>query len=70
MPGGHSVITIDNLRVSSDQVLGEVGQGFNTRAGAPRPGPPHPLHALVGAARRAHDIATSYAMQRRASARR
>ena len=28
MPGGHSVVAIDNLRVNADSVLGEVGHGF------------------------------------------
>lgn len=28
MPGGHAVIDIKNLRVSSDQMLGEPGEGF------------------------------------------
>ena len=28
MPGGHSVVTIDNLRVSADQMLGRSGEGF------------------------------------------
>ncbi len=28
MPGGHATITIDNLRVPADQMLGEAGEGF------------------------------------------
>lgn len=66
MPGGHSVITIDNLRVSSDQVLGEVGQGF--KYAQVRLAPARLTHCMRwwGAARRAHDVATSYAMQRHA----
>ena len=28
MPGGHAVVTIDNLRVPADQMLGESGEGF------------------------------------------
>lgn len=29
MPGGHAILTIDNLRVPADQMLGESGEGFN-----------------------------------------
>ncbi|MBL9009963.1 MAG: acyl-CoA dehydrogenase family protein [Alphaproteobacteria bacterium] len=66
MPGGHSVITIDGLRVTSDQVLGEVGQGF--KYAQVRLAPARLTHCMRwwGAARRAHDIATAYAMQRHA----
>ena len=66
MPGGHSVITIDDLRVTSDQVLGEVGQGF--KYAQVRLAPARLTHCMRwwGAARRAHDIATAYAMQRHA----
>src|SRR6195952_1392345 len=28
MPGGHSLVTIDNLRVTPDALLGEPGEGF------------------------------------------
>src|SRR3546814_8301362 len=28
MPGGHSVVTIDNLRVPADQMMGAAGEGF------------------------------------------
>lgn len=28
MPGGHAVVTIDNLRVPADQMLGQSGEGF------------------------------------------
>ena len=28
MPGGHAVITIDNLRVPADQMLGQSGEGI------------------------------------------
>ncbi len=28
MPGGHAVITLDQVRVPADQILGEVDQGF------------------------------------------
>ena len=66
MPGGHSVITIDNLRVTSDQVLGEVGQGF--KYAQVRLAPARLTHCMRwwGSAKRAHDIATAYACQRHA----
>jgi acyl-CoA dehydrogenase len=28
MPGGHATVTIDNLRIPADQMLGEAGEGF------------------------------------------
>src|SRR3546814_4778057 len=28
MPGGHATLTIDNLRVPADQMLGQAGEGF------------------------------------------
>jgi acyl-CoA dehydrogenase len=66
MPGGHSVITIDNLRVTSDQVLGEVGQGF--KYAQVRLAPARLTHCMRwwGSAKRAHDIATAYACHRHA----
>ena len=66
MPGGHSVVMIDELRVSSDQVLGEVGQGF--KYAQVRLAPARLTHCMRwwGAAKRAHDIATAYAVKRHA----
>ena len=66
MPGGHAVITIDGLRLSSDEVLGEVGQGF--RYAQIRLAPARLTHCMRwwGTARRAHDIATQYALKRQA----
>src|SRR5258708_39147197 len=29
MPGGHAVVVIENLRVPTDQMLGQNGDGFN-----------------------------------------
>ena len=28
MPGGHATVTIDNLRIPADQMLGDAGEGF------------------------------------------
>ena len=66
MPGGHSVISIDGLRVSADQVLGEVGQGF--KYAQVRLAPARLTHCMRwwGAAKRAHDIAVDYACHRHA----
>ncbi len=66
MPGGHSLITIDGLRVPADQMLGEVGQGF-TYAQV-RLSPARLSHCMRwhGAATRANEIATAYACTRHA----
>ncbi|MEZ5499632.1 MAG: acyl-CoA dehydrogenase family protein [Steroidobacteraceae bacterium] len=66
MPGGHGVVQLDNLRIPSDQVLGEVNQGF--RYAQLRLAPARLTHCMRwwGAAQRAHDIATDYANVRRA----
>lgn len=66
MPGGHSVITIDNLRVPADQMLGESGEGF--KYAQIRLAPARLTHCMRwhGAATRAHEIATDYACRRQA----
>jgi acyl-CoA dehydrogenase len=66
MPGGHSVVTIDNLRVPADQMLGESGQGF-TYAQV-RLSPARLSHCMrwFGATKRANEIATAYAVKRMA----
>jgi len=66
MPGGHAVITIDNLQVSADQVLGEVDKGF--RYAQIRLSPARLSHCMrwLGAATRAQEIATAYATSRKA----
>jgi acyl-CoA dehydrogenase len=64
--GGHAVIDIDNLKVSGDDVLGEVGQGF--KYAQVRLAPARLTHCMrwLGSAQRAHDIASSYAAKRQA----
>lgn len=64
--GGHAVIDIEDLKVSGEDVLGEVGQGF--RYAQVRLAPARLTHCMrwLGAARRAHDIATKYAREREA----
>jgi acyl-CoA dehydrogenase len=65
-PGGHGVVRFDGLRVHQRDVLGEVGQGF--RYAQVRLSPARLTHCMrwLGAARRAHDVATAYARERQA----
>ncbi len=66
MTGGHAVIRLDGLRVPETAVLGRVGEGF--RYAQARLAPARLTHCMrwLGAARRAHDIATDYARRRTA----
>jgi acyl-CoA dehydrogenase len=66
MPGGHSLITIDNLRVPADQMLGNSGEGF--KYAQVRLSPARLSHCMRwhGAATRANEIATDYACRREA----
>ncbi len=66
MPGGHAVLTIDNLRVPADQMLGQSGDGFNYAQ--VRLSPARLSHCMrwFGAAKRANEIATAYAVKRHA----
>jgi acyl-CoA dehydrogenase len=63
-PGGHGVVRFDGLRVHQRDVLGELGQGF--RNAQVRLSPARLTHCMrwLGAARRAHDVATVYARER------
>jgi acyl-CoA dehydrogenase len=65
-PGGHGVVRFEGLRVHRDDVLGEVGQGL--RNAQVRLSPARLTHCMrwLGAARRAHDVATAYARERQA----
>ncbi|HEX4377724.1 MAG TPA: acyl-CoA dehydrogenase family protein [Steroidobacteraceae bacterium] len=66
MPGGHAVIAIDDLRVPSDQMLGESGEGF--KYAQVRLSPARLSHCMRwhGAVTRAQEIATEYACRRHA----
>jgi acyl-CoA dehydrogenase len=66
MTGGHAVIRLDGLRVPESAVLGRVGEGF--RYAQARLAPARLTHCMrwLGAARRAHDIATDHARRRTA----
>ncbi|MGI3168290.1 acyl-CoA dehydrogenase family protein [Pseudooceanicola sp. C21-150M6] len=66
MPGGHSVVTIDNLRVPADQMLGLSGEGF--KYAQVRLSPARLTHCMrwLGACIRANEIASDYANRRHA----
>jgi len=66
MAGGHAAIRLDGVRVPESAVLGRVGEGF--RNAQARLAPARLTHCMrwLGAARRAHDIATDYARRRTA----
>jgi acyl-CoA dehydrogenase len=64
MPGGHAVLSIENLRVSPDQILGELHEGF--RYAQLRLSPARLSHCMrwLGSCIRAQEIATAYACTR------
>lgn len=66
MPGGHAVVTLDNLRVPSNQMLGNAGEGFSYAQ--VRLAPARLSHCMrwFGACIRANEIATDYANRRMA----
>lgn len=66
MPGGHSVVTLDDLFIPDEHLLGEPGQGF--RYAQVRLSPARLSHCMRwhGAATRAQEIATAYACRRTA----
>ena len=66
MPGGHSIIEIENLRLPADQMLGESGDGF--KYAQIRLAPARLTHCMrwYGSALRSHEIASEYACRRQA----
>ena len=64
--GGHAVIDIEDLKVSGEDVLGAVGEGY--KYAQVRLAPARLTHCMrwLGAARRAHDIAAAHARERHA----
>lgn len=66
MPGGHSIITIDNLRVPPEHMLGESGEGF--KYAQIRLAPARLTHCMrwYGLCVRAQEIASEYAVKREA----
>ena len=65
-PGGHAVVRFHGLRVPAADILGEPGKGF--RYAQVRLAPARLTHCMrwLGAARRAHEIASGYARTREA----
>lgn len=66
MPGGHATLTITDMRVPADQMLGHSGEGF-TYAQV-RLSPARLSHCMrwLGGCIRAHEIAIDYACRRQA----
>jgi len=66
MPGGHAVVALDNVRIPADQMLGQSGEGF--KYAQVRLAPARLTHCMRwhGAATRAQEIATEYAVRRQA----
>jgi len=66
MPGGHSIIRIENLRVPAHQMLGAPGEGF--KLAQVRLSPARLSHCMrwLGGVTRAQEIATAYACRRQA----
>jgi alkylation response protein AidB-like acyl-CoA dehydrogenase len=64
MVGGHCSITLDDVRVGDDAVLGKPGEGF--RYAQVRLAPARLTHCMrwLGAAQRAHDIALGRCVER------
>ncbi len=62
--GGHAVMRFNNVRVPASDILGEPGKGF--RYAQVRLAPARLTHCMrwLGAAIRAHEIATGYALRR------
>jgi acyl-CoA dehydrogenase len=66
MPGGHAVVSIENLRVEANQMLGKPGAGFLNAQVRLSPGRLTHCMRWLGACVRAHEIATDYANRRQA----
>jgi acyl-CoA dehydrogenase len=68
--GGHAEVSFDDLQVPVEQVLGEVGRGFQYAQA--RLVPARLTHCMrwLGAGQRAHDIALDYARRRESFGRR
>lgn len=66
MPGGHAIVTIDNLHVPADQMLGQSGEGF--KYAQIRLSPARLSHCMrwLGGCIRAQEIAADYACRRMA----
>lgn len=62
--GGHCIVSFDECEVADEDILGEVGKGFEYAQ--VRLGPARLTHCMrwLGAARRAHEASVAYAAQR------
>lgn len=69
MPGGHALVTLEDLRVSDADILGELHEGF--RYAQIRLAPARLSHCMrwLGACTRANEIAVDYANRREAFGR-
>ena len=65
-PGGHAMIRLESVRIPADQMLGASGEGF--KLAQVRLAPARLTHCMrwLGAATRAQEIATAYAVKRQA----
>lgn len=63
-PGGHCEVRLNDARISSDSVLGEIGDGF--KLAQVRLGPARLAHAMrwIGVAQRSLDLAAERALSR------
>jgi len=66
MPGGHAVVSIENLRVPASDMLGDAGEGF--KYAQIRLSPARLSHCMrwLGSCIRAQEIASDYACRRMA----
>jgi acyl-CoA dehydrogenase len=66
LPGGHAMVSIENLKVPADQMLGEPGEAF--KYAQVRLSPARLSHCMrwLGACHRANEIAVDYANRRHA----
>lgn len=66
MPGGHATLTIRDLRIPADQMLGQAGEGF--KYAQVRLSPARLSHCMrwLGGCIRAQELATAYACKREA----
>ncbi|MGK9066597.1 acyl-CoA dehydrogenase family protein [Stutzerimonas chloritidismutans] len=66
MPGGHAIVSLNDLKVPAEQMLGGAGEGFTLAQ--VRLAPARLSHCMrwYGACLRAHEIATDYANRRSA----
>src|SRR3546814_16443246 len=67
LPGGHAVVSLNDLHVADRDVLGEVGKGLRYEQVRLAPARLHHCMRWTGAAPRAHPDAAGSASERRQS---